>query len=297
MIREGLTRRHWRAELALASVAFIWGGTFVLVKSALSDISAVLFLAVRFSIAAVLLAPLYFKSRARMSESWRAGALVGPLLFGGYLLQTLGLRHTTPAKSGFITGLYIVMVPLMSAAFYKRNPGLWEWLGFALAAAGMVLMSLNSARFDIGIGDLLTLGCAVVFAAHILVLGHFAKRMGAGPLAFLQVGTAAGLAWVSLPLIEHPFVRWSPPVIVALLVTSILATAVAFYVQTWGQRHTTPTRAAILFALEPVFAWTASFLLEGEVLSHRAVFGAACILAGVLCVEMKPLGTGSHQSP
>jgi drug/metabolite transporter (DMT)-like permease len=287
---------RWQGDLALAAIALVWGSTFVLVKSALDDISTMLFLAIRFSLATLALALIY-TARGR---SWRSGGLgpgaaVGVFLFIGYLLQTLGLRWTTPAKSGFITSMYIVVVPLLSAAVYRKAPGLWEWTGVTLATAGLGLLTLDTTSFSMGTGDILTAGCAIAFAVHILLVGHYSRRMPSDWLALLQVGASAVLAAGTFWAWEQPLIRWSMPVIAALLITSILATAVAFWVQTWAQQYTTATRAALLFAMEPVFAWITSFIFAGERLTVHAIAGAICILLGILLVELKPATTRQHQ--
>jgi drug/metabolite transporter (DMT)-like permease len=286
------------ADLALVSVALIWGATFVMVKKALGDISTVLFLALRFSIAAIALW-LTFRSRGahfpRDSRlEIRAGVIVGLFLFAGYLLQTAGLRLTSASQAAFITGFYIVLVPLFGALVYRKAPRISELIGVAMATAGTGLMTLRSARFDIGRGDLLVLGCAIAFASHILVLGHYSRRMSFETLSLYQIATCAVLGLASFWWFETPRVVWSWAVVIALAVTSLLATALSFSVQSWAQQFTTPTRTALIFSLEPVFAWVTSFLAAREVLSPRAAIGAMLILAGILTVELKPMRFLSH---
>jgi drug/metabolite transporter (DMT)-like permease len=281
-----------RADLALVAVSAVWGCTFVIVKEAIEQVSTMLFLAIRFSLAAIALA-LIFRTRGTHGHWGRrkqllAGAVVGLCLFAGYVLQTMGLRETTAAKAGFITGFYIPLVPLLGALVYRRAPRFAEVLGVLAATGGMMLLTMPSLQFDIARGDLLVLGGAVSFAFHILVLGHCSKHMSYERLAIAQIAAAALLAWSSLSWIEP--VRWHPTagVFFALGLTSLLATAFAFAVQTWAQQFTTPTRTALIFSLEPVFAWVTSFLVVGEVLNGRAMAGAALILAGILTVELKP---------
>jgi drug/metabolite transporter (DMT)-like permease len=283
-------RSRWAAELGLAFTCLVWGSTFVLVRNALADVSTVLFLAIRFSLAALLLFALHvLRGGSLRQPGLRAGLATGLLLYSGYLLQTVGLRFTTPAISGFITGLYIVLVPLLAAALYRRQPGASEWLGVALATAGMALLSLQSLRVGSGKGELLTLGCAFAFAAHILALAHYSQKVSAGWLSTLQVATGAAIALLTFWWVEPVFLRPSPALVTAVIITAVFATALAFYVQTWAQARTTPTRAALILSLEPVFAWLASWVLEGEVLTARAVAGVGCILTGILIVELKPL--------
>ncbi len=279
-----------RPEIPLVFVAFLWGATFVLVKRALGDVSTLLFLAIRFSLAAVCLG-LMLGSKARATDDWRrdlrGGVLAGMCLFAGYVLQTLGLEYTTPSKAGFITGMYIPLVPVIGAMVYRKMPRSMELAGVLAAAVGMTLMTLPGSSARINRGDMLVAGCAVAYAMHILVLGHFTPRGNVSFLAVTQIATAAVLSLAVCGWAEP--VRWRPSasVWIAVGVTGILATAVAFALQTWAQRYTSPTRTALIFALEPVFAWLTSFALLGELLTRRATLGAALILAGILAVEWK----------
>ena len=290
-------RPAWRADLALVGVALIWGATFVLVKQALQDASTVLFLALRFSLAALALAVAFRPLASKLAPPrtlLAGGALAGLCLSAGYLFQTVGLRYTSPSKSAFITGLSIVMVPVFGAAWRRQLPVAAEVLGVLAATAGLGLMTLNPETLRIERGDLLTLACAVAFAAHLLVVGHYAPRVSFKALALVQVATAAVLGLGACWWVEPPLIRWTPGVIVALIVTGLLATALAFSVQAWAQQYTTPTHTALIFALEPVFAWLTSYLLAGELLSLRVSLGAGLILAGILLVELKPFGGGQR---
>lgn len=282
----------WLVDVSLIAVAFIWGTTFVLVKQALAEVSTLLFLALRFTAAAAVLALIFrreFSSPKRL-ESLRGGLIAGVLLFAGYVLQTFGLRYTSASKTGFITGLYIPLVPLFGTLIYKKLPQISEVVGVAAAFAGMALMSIQGEILDIGRGDLLVAGCAVAFAFHILVLGRFAGTANVGLLSVVQIATAMCLGSATFWWIEPVHLRWTTQVAIALAVTSLLATAFAFSVQTWAQRWSSPTRTALIFSLEPVFAWATSYVVAGETLTPRATAGAALILAGILIVELKPFG-------
>jgi drug/metabolite transporter (DMT)-like permease len=295
------TRSHrpWRADLALAGITLIWGATFVLVKEALQDVSTLLFLALRFSLASLALGLVFRPLSSKFSNPRTllgGGVLAGLCLFGGFLFQTFGLHYTTPSKSAFITGLSVVMVPLLSGVVRRAWPQSSELLGVVLATAGMGLMTLEGETLTIGRGDLLTLACAFAFAVHILVVGHYAPQVSFAALTLVQIVTAALLASGAFWWAEPAVIRWRPGVIIALVVTGLLATALAFSVQAWAQQQTTATRTALIFALEPVFAWATSFALTGELLSARATVGAVAILAGILCAELKPIQPRRHPS-
>ncbi len=291
-----------KAELALAANTVIWGTTFVLVKAALRDISPALFIAVRFSVATLALLVVY-RGIWKGPVPWKslaAGGFTGALLYSGFLLQTIGLRLTTAPKSAFITGLSTVMVPLLAGLVYKVRPQVSELAGVLVATVGMGLMTLEGGVSSIGgsinPGDWLTFGCAIVFAAHIVTLGHFSNQMSFQLLSVSQIGAAALAALALFPWVETPHVQWQPAVIWAIMVTGLLATALAVTVQAWAMRYTTPTRSALIFALEPVFAWITSYCLTGESLSGRATAGAVLILSGVMLVEMKPFSPRLHPS-
>jgi drug/metabolite transporter (DMT)-like permease len=287
-----------KAEAALVWNTVVWGATFVVVKAALADVSPILFLALRFSLATLALAPL-LAARRRIPWDWRtvgAGALAGACLFFGYLTQTLGLRLTSAPKSAFITGLTPVMVPLLAALVYRSRPRVSEVAGLLVATAGLFLMTAQGATLAVNPGDLLTFLCAIGFAAHIVVLGHFAKHMSFEILSVMQIGAAALMSLASFWWAESPHIRWRPDTIGAILITGLLATALAFTIQAWAQRYTSPTRTGLIFMLEPVFAWITSFLLAGEGLSRRAAAGAVLILGGVVLVEVKPWNPRRHPS-
>ena len=288
---------HWRAELALLVNTIIWGATFITVKNALEDASPVLFVAVRFSLAGLVLALLYHRSLGR--RSFLQGLAAGTLLFAGYAFQTVGLRFTTPSKSAFITGLTIPMVPLITSIVYRKVPRWAEVLGVCCATVGMGLMTLQDLSLQINPGDALTVLCAVAFAGHIVALGYFSSQpahrdSGFEGLAVWQIVVAAFWGLATFRWLDTPHWRMSGRLATALAITALFATALAFTVQTWAQRYTTPTRTALIFSLEPVFAWIVSWLVTGELLSRKATLGAALILAGILCVEIKRPDSGLH---
>lgn len=289
-----------RAELALVLNALIWGSTFVVVKEALGGVTPLLFLALRFTLATAALTVMFRGSwsnprNARLAV--RGGIVCGMFLFAGYAFQTIGLRLTTAPKSAFITGLSTAMVPLLGALVYRVRPRAAELAGVVLAMSGMGLMTLQGASIlSIGTGDLLTVICAFGFAAHIVSLGHYSTESSFELLSITQVGVAAAMALGTFWWAETPAISWRIEVWGAIVITGLLATALAFSVQAWAQQYTTATRTAVIFTLEPLFAWATSYILAGETLSRRGVAGALLILCGILLVEMKPLKKQPHPS-
>jgi drug/metabolite transporter (DMT)-like permease len=288
---------RWRADLALTLVAVVWGATFVMVKQALHEISTMYFLALRFGLASLCMLVPFLPAFQKMPAAtlWRGlrgGTVAGAFLCLGYILQTFGLKYTSAGNSGFLTGLNIVLVPMIGAAVFRRWPQIRELLGVAMAAAGLATLTIPSmdggfSLIHLNRGDLLTIGCAIAFACHLLVLGYYSQRERFEAVAVGQIVCAAILSLLSLS-IEAPRIVWSRPVVAALLVTAVLGTAGAFGIQTWAQQFTTPTRTALIFALEPVVALATAVLVGGERLTAAAIIGGALILAGIVTVEIKP---------
>ena len=290
-----------RAYLLMTFVVAVWGSTFVLVKSALVDASPSAFNLARMTLAFAVLVAGYGRW-LRGVRIWQvvAGAVVGLCLAAGYQFQTTGLLYTTPSRSAFITGLVVVLVPLLCVVPGLRPPGAraprWNaFLGAALAFAGIVLLTTQAGAGEllpdwtaINRGDLLTLGCAVSFALHCVALGHISPRVDFRPLAVLQVGFCALFMAASLPFMEHPRLDLTPRLIVALVIAAVLATAAAFSIQSWAQSILPPSHTALLLTLEPVFAWITSFIVLDERLTRRPAAGALLILAGIALTELIP---------
>jgi drug/metabolite transporter (DMT)-like permease len=285
---------RWQADLVLAVISLIWGATFVIVKAALPDISTVYFLFLRFALASLCMLAVFASAFRRTNSPafWRGlrgGAVCGGFLWLGYILQTVGLRYTTPGRSAFLTCLYIVLVPPISATIERRRPKLGELAGLAIAAAGMFLLTIPrlGRGSPISRGDLLTIACAVAFAFQIVMVGLYSQRESFESVAFGQIACAAVLSGICLPF-EPPHAIWTRSVIFAIVVTGVFATALAFALQAWAQQRTTATRTALLFALEPVFALATAVALASERFTGSAITGCCLILAGIVLVELKP---------
>ena len=296
------------ADFGLLLVTAIWGATFVMVQQAVDSFPVFGFLTIRFGLALLSLVPFTVARLIRRrngtagvrtsinSHEIRAGVIIGLALFAGYAFQTFGLRLTTPAKAGFITGLSVVMVPLFSAILLHRPPERSATFGILLATGGLALMSLQG-DLSVMLGDLIVLACAVSFALHIIAVGSYSPRMDSLNLVTLQIGTVAILSLFASLILERPWPAVQPITIQAAAFTGVVATALAFGIQTVAQRFTTPTHTALIFSMEPVWAGLFSFWLVGEVLGPRALVGGALILAGMLTAELVPAMQAGQRKP
>jgi drug/metabolite transporter (DMT)-like permease len=289
--------------MMLLAVTLVWGSTFVVVKQTLDDIRPLAYLAVRFAVACLLLLPWYWRGIVRGGRALLSqGAIIGVFLFLGYAFQTTGLQWTTAGKAGFITGMSVVIVPLLSVALLKQAPRADSVAGVGLAVVGLAVLTLKDSLVP-DRGDLFVLACAACFAMHIITVCKYAGRAGAaeaGALATVQIGVASVLAAAASAVAERsywqatgglagiPAVAWP-----AILGTAAFATSGAFLAQNLAQRHTTPTHTALIFSMEPVFAAVFAFLLAGETLGARGVAGGALMLAGMLVAEIEPLRRGA----
>ena len=288
------------AYLLLLAVVLIWGATFVLVKDALTDASPLLFNLLRMTVGAAALFLLNHREmRDLPHRTLASGLLAGFFLALGYQFQTSGLARTTPAKSAFITGMVVVFVPLLTAIpiFRPSTSRRLKWtdlFGASLAFSGLLLLTTPTGTKaadllgSMGLGDALTLLCAIAFAAHLLTLAHTAPQIPIRQLATLQIAAAALFMLITLPLGRPLYLHATPRLILALAITGLLATAAAFTIQSWAQKHLPASHTAILLTLEPVFAWLTSFLVVHERLSHRSLTGAALIFIAIAVIELLP---------
>ena len=273
-----------RALAVLVAVTAVWGVTFVQVKDAVAIYPLFAFLALRFAIASCTLAPPGLRRlRGLGSRGLGAGVLAGSLIGAGYVLQTAGLERTTVSSTGFITGMYVVLTPLLALAVFRVRLGAAAWLGVVLATAGLALLS--GVHAGSAAGDLLVLAGAAVYSLQIVLMERFAPRYDAVAFTLVEMLTAfAGLLAVALAAgqlgVPHGWTVWG-----ALLVTGVFASALAFLAQTWAQRRASATQTALAFSLEPV--WTAffGFTLAGDRLGAVAWLGCIVIMAGIVVAE------------
>jgi drug/metabolite transporter (DMT)-like permease len=276
------------AEAALVGVAAVWGLTFAMVQDAIERLPAMAFLAYRFVPAALLVTAVFWRPLRRLPpEGWRIGALMGAFLTAGYVFQTLGLERTTASSAGFITGLFVVLTPLLGAVLLRERVTRLAWGAAGISALGLYLLSGAGGDFQLR-GDGLVLLCAVSFAAHILVTSRAVARYDAGALLAVQLGVCGLVCLLAAAVagdLEPPrgTTVWS-----ALIVTSLVASALGFFVQTFAQRHAPPARTALILASEPAFAGLFGWLLAGDRLSPGAWLGAVLILMAIVAVEVVP---------
>lgn len=284
----------WAAELSLLFVALIWGVTFIIVQQAIDLLPPLLFNGIRFLCAALLLFMiiLFRKETARLtSKTWKHGIILGICLAIGYAFQTIGLLYTTVSKTGFITGLSVVLVPLLSLILLKKKPTPGAAVGSVTAAAGLYLLTAGGSG-GWNIGDFFVLICAFGFAFHIIFTDIYTQSSSALALTAVQIITVAVLCFLGGFILED----WqsaltsanllNSAVWRALLITAFLATALAFFVQTAAQKHTTPTRVVLILAMEPVFGALTAFFWIDERLNAAGLTGCAFIFIGMLLAEI-----------
>ncbi|MEH6992413.1 DMT family transporter [Neobacillus drentensis] len=284
------------ADISLLFVTFIWGTTFVLVQNAIGLLEPFSFNGIRFLAAAfmLLLWLLIFERKQLVFLNIRmlaSGVFIGFWLFLGYATQTIGLLYTTTSKAGFITGLSVIFVPLFSMFLLKQFPSRNAVIGVSIATFGLFLLTMTDVS-SLNIGDGFVFICAISFALQIIFTGKFSSKYPTLLLTVIQISTVAILSIISAFFFEdwrksfNPEILLSKDVIIALIITSIFATALAFLIQTNFQKYTTATRVALIFAMEPVFAAIAGYYWAAERLSYSALFGCLLIFAGMIFAEL-----------
>lgn len=276
---------HRQAVGLLVAVAMVWGTSFVIIKAALAHASPLVFMACRFGIAAAMVLPAL---RGASRTTVRDGLLLGLLFFAGFVFQTTGLARTTPSRSAFITGMSTALVPIVALVVHRDWPPRRVVLAVLLALAGLYLVT-DPGGGGLNLGDLLTIGCAVVFAAHIVAASHFARQHDATQLLAMQLLVTAACSLVAIPILETPHVEWGWAFGVPLLLAAFLGLG-TFWGQLRAQAVVTPTEAAIIYTLEPVVASVFSFVVFGETLGVAQVVGAVMILVAMVLPEV---GTGN----
>jgi len=270
----------------LLLVTAVWGWTFVLVKDAITQYPTLPFLQLRFILAFLVMAVLVHRLPAR--RELRLGVIVGAVLAAGYLTQTVGLTMTSPGNSGLITGLFVVFTPLIDR-FFGVKLRWWTLVAVAAALAGTVL--LVGGPSGVSLGDILTIACAFLFGLHIVLLSHWSPGLRSAPLAMVQMGScalifSAGGSWsLRVP---------SQDVWIAIVITGVFASALAFYIQTWAQQHLSASRTALILTTEPAWAVAAAVILAGQRFGSLQAAGAALVLAAIVGHELAHLKFKAH---
>jgi len=274
-----------RAEFLLFLTTFVWGSTFVAVKVAMMEVAPLLLTSVRFALACAIAAPIWHKEiRAINFSVFKKGLVLGLLLSVGFILQTLGLQMTTASKTGFITGMMVVFTPIAQVIIERRAPKLGNILGILFVMAGLwLLTSPDGSAFNLGDG--LTLIASVLFGIYIVYVDVFSKQHDVAQLFFLQLFVTLLVAFGGSLAFEELSFHPSMSVLALIIYLAIFATVISTFIQTKYQRETTPTRAALIFALEPVIAATLAYLILDERIGTLGVLGGGLIVGGVLVSE------------
>lgn len=292
-----------RAEFFLLLTALIWGGTFSLIKAALDDVSAMVFVSLRFGLASLILFFVFRSSLKNIGpQNIKDGAVLGFLLFAGFITQTLGLKETTATKSAFITGTFVVLTPIFQVLIEKRIPSIINIIGIIIVFTGIAfLSSKGDSAFDIfnelganfTFGDFLTFLCAVFYALYIVYLDIISSRNDYKFLTFFQIFVTLVLSIISIPLlhvthVEYAYINTSQLVIFAILYTALFATIITTMLQTKYQRGVTPTKAGIIFSFEPIFAAVFAYIFLSEIPGFAGIIGAVLIFTGIIITEIFP---------
>jgi len=274
------------AMAPLLAVTVVWGSTFVVVQDVVRTVPVFDFLGMRFGIATLLMLLIRPRSVLALPRiQVQRGITLGLVLGGGYILQTIGLKYASATVAGFITGLFVVFTPIVAWLFLRTRIERAAWIGVLIATFGLALLSLNG--WSVGRGEVLTLGCAALYAVHIVGLGQWSRREDAYGLAVVQLGTVS-IVCTAIGALNGFVLPSRTSTWAAVVFLAVFATAVAFFVQTWAQAHLSATRTAVVMTMEPVFATVFAVLFAGEQLTVRIITGAACVLAAMYLVELGP---------
>ncbi len=288
--------RAYGVQLALIGIAAIWGGTFVTVKDAVARYPMYAFLTLRFAIAVLAFVAVMPSSvRLMRRETLGVGVLAGLFLTAGYVFQTWGLQDTSASKAAFITGMFVVITPVLQAVVLRRIPRRTTVIGVVLAVVGLWLLS-GGGSGGWNIGDTRVLICAFAYAGHFIVLGGLGAEHEVAPLTLVQLATVGVASAVVSVLTEPRGLPGDGGVWFALVLTGVFASAVAFAVQTYAQRFLSPTKTALILIMEPVFGGVFGYF-AGERLGLSGVTGSALIFAGMLVAEVIGSIRGPGEAP
>jgi drug/metabolite transporter (DMT)-like permease len=285
-----------KSDALLLTTAIIWGFAFVAQRAGMDYVGPFTFNGIRFAIGSLSLLPLVLMSREQRTATNKilpnpglktilfGGAALGLALFSGASLQQIGLVYTTAGKAGFITGLYVIMVPVLGL-FWKQQPKIGTWIGAILAAIGLYFLSVTE-QFTIEMGDLLVLIGAIFWAAHVLIVGWLSPRINPIKLAFSQYVACSILSLITASVVELITLSSIFEAAIPILYAGLLSVGIAYTLQVIAQRDAHPAHAAILLSLEAVFAAVGGWLILGEIISPRGLVGCGLMLAGMLLSQL-----------
>lgn len=274
------------ADLALLLSVLIWGTTFALMKDALNGIKPLNFIFLRFTLAFLVLAAInWHKLKKITPRLLKMGLYLGLALTGGYVFQISGLTITTASKAGFITGLSVVIVPVLTTIYYKKLPPVPVVSGVFLAVIGLLLLNYDGA-WVFNFGDLLVFFCALSFGLHIFLVGQFVQHEDPALLTMIQIGVVAIIAGVGAGFTGDLHVAFSQKIWWGIAYMAVMATGFTFLVQNWAQQFTSAVRTAIIFSMEPVFAMIFAYFLLAEPIGRQSLLGGGAILVGMLLAEI-----------
>lgn len=305
-----MPRKALIADLALFSVAIFWGFNFVVIKfvtertiDAVSPIAksvvagTMVYLLLRYVVATAIFSLIQPRALLKATRAqWRMGGLLGVFYLTALVVQTIGLQYTTPGKSGFITGLSVAMVPFLYWAVARRSPGWFQVLGAFVATAGLGFLSLRG-NLTVSWGDALTLLGALLYGMHIMATGFFAPKVPPSTLAVTQMAVSTVLLVIVTPFVAHLTLALGWEAWAAILWTALSGTIYAFFIQSWAQRYTTSTHAAVLLCFESVFAAVSGVIFGMDSVTWRMIVGASLIFTGMLIIELLPGGGRRNEAP
>jgi len=276
-------------RIALFGTALIWGTSFIILKSTLNSIGTLWVLAIRFSLAAGMLAIFCYKKILAMDKRILKGSiLLGAALAAAYIIQTYGLIYTSPGKNAFLTSIYCVLVPFLAWGIYKRKPDSSNIIAAFLCVAGIGFVSLSSAEGGLNIGDILTLICGIFYALQIIIMEQYIEGQDALPVSTVQFATSAVICWIGALLFEPapgalPFGEW-----LNIIYMGVMCTGAGFFLQAWGMKYTPSSTAAVIISLEAVFGALFSVLFYHEPMTFKLFIGFLLIFVSVIISETKP---------
>lgn len=294
---EKSARRQLRYDLLLVLITMIWGGTFLVTKFTLKLVGPFTYLTLCYFVATITLVLIFHRRLRRLTgPELFYGLLIGIVLFAGYAFQTVGMQWASASKAGFLTGLYVPLVPLFSLIFLRQRVASTAWLGVAFSLTGLVLLSLNRQfALSIGLDEWLLLACSVAFAVQIVLISKIAPGVDAINLAIVQLASTAVLSLLAVPLNHEPLA--APPLLVWVPVLLLGTVDMAFTLvcMNWIQQYISGSRAALIYALEPMWAAFFGVLIAGDTLSMIAWLGCGCIFAGMVVGRLEKLSFGRRR--